>query len=238
MAAGPRLVCLLPTRNAAADLPELLEGAEAFCDAIVALDDGSTDDTRAILEANPLVEILLSNPPRGGYVGWHDGNNRNRLLAASVALEAGWIISVDADERIAPDDAAALRAFVESDAVPGLAYGLQHLRMWGADRYDPRISWVYRLFAFSPGQEFPAQRLHFDPVPTSIPRNAWVRTSIRVRHLGAADEERMLARLARYREVDPDGEYRTDFGGLDRPPSGELLPWGLRDPQLPIIVGS
>src|SRR5207245_404863 len=81
-------------------------------------------------------------------------------------------------------------------------------------------------------------RLHFDPVPTSIPRNAWVRTSIRVRHLGAADEERMLARLARYREVDPDGEYRTDFGGLDRPPSGELLPWGLRDPQLPIIVGS
>src|SRR2546422_3909092 len=120
MSARHGLVCLLPARNAAADLPELLEGAEGFCDAIVALDDGSTDDTQAILEASPLVEILLTNPPRAGYAGWHDGENRNKLLAAAAALDPGWIISVDADERIDPDDAATLRAFVDTDAVPGL----------------------------------------------------------------------------------------------------------------------
>jgi LCP family protein required for cell wall assembly len=238
MEARPRILCLLPVRNEERNLREFLAYAASFCDSIAALDDGSTDGTRDLLETSSLVRLVLSNPRRETCAGWDDGANRNRLLSAAAELEPEWILSIDADERLDADDAATMRAFVESDAVPGLAYGFQHVRMWGADGCDPRISWVYRLFAFEPGQTFPEQRLHFDPVPVSIERKAWVRTSIRLQHLAAIDKERVRARSAKYREADPEREYRTDFAGLDRPPEGALVPWGPRDPAQPIILGA
>ncbi|MGH2710774.1 MAG: glycosyltransferase family 2 protein [Actinomycetota bacterium] len=229
------VVCLLPARNAAADLPGYMESASRFCDAIVALDDGSTDDTRRILEQSRFVQILLTNPPRRRFHGWHDGVNRNRLLLAASELDPDWIISIDADERLDPTDAAAFRGFIETDALPGCAYGLQHFRMWGPRQFDPHFTWIYRLFAFEPGQAFPNRRLHFNPVPTSIPRPRWVRTTIRVQHLGADDEVRQLERLEKYRDVDPAGEYTTDQGGLGKAPAGDLPRWRARSPNDPIL---
>jgi hypothetical protein len=81
------LVCLLPARNAVADLPGFLESAEGFCDAIVALDDGSTDDTASVLAKSTLVKVLLRNPRREDYRGWDDYENRSRLLAAAADLD-------------------------------------------------------------------------------------------------------------------------------------------------------
>ena len=168
--APARVVVLLPARNAAADLPDWFTSVERFADAVIALDDGSTDDTAAILAAHPLVKVLLTNPRRDTYEGWDDSGNRNRLLAAAHDLSPDWILSLDADERIPTDDAHALRHFLDTDALPGLAYGLQCFRMWGR-RCEPKPVWVYRLFSAAPGQRFPADQLHFDPVPTDIDRD-------------------------------------------------------------------
>ena len=230
-----RVVCLLPVRHAAEYLPGYLASAARCCDAIVALDDGSTDETRDMLAASPLVEVLVTNPPRRSYEGWDDGANRNRLLAAAAELQPDWILSLDADERIDADDADALRNFLDSDALPGCAYGLRHVRMWGENACERGGHWLYRLFAYEQGQVFPGRRLHFNPVPTSIPPRAWIRTTIRVQHFGASSERRRLARLAKYRQADPSG--RNDFGGLDASPRGELLPWRPRPPGLPVLVG-
>jgi glycosyltransferase involved in cell wall biosynthesis len=169
------VVCLLPVRNAVADLPGYFESVARFSEAVVALDDGSTDKTRELLEACPLVEVLLTNPRRESYRGWDDAANRNRLLDAAAKLNPGWVISIDADERIDPSDAAALRDFLLWAALPGYAYGLRVFRMeQDLEHYAPQHHlWVYRLFAYEPGQSFPDQRLHFVPVPTSIPRVAW-----------------------------------------------------------------
>jgi hypothetical protein len=224
------IVCLLPARNAAKDLPGYFRSAAAFCDAVVALDDGSTDETSEMLERSPMVRVLLKNPPRDGYAGWDDGANRRRLLEAAATLGPEWILSIDADERMDDGDAAKLREFVDGDAVPGYAYGFQHFRMWQG-RYDPRFTWIYRLFAYESGQEFPTDRLHFNPIPTSIPRNRWVRTTIRVQHLGATNQDMTRARLAKYREADPEGRYPTTHGGLGDAPTGELQEWRRRDPD-------
>ena len=229
-----RVVCLLPVRDAAEDLPAYLASAARVCDAVVALDDGSTDETPDLLAASPLVEHLLTNPPRRGYHGWHDGANRNRLLAAAADLEPDWILSLDADERIDEGDARALRDFVDREALPGCAYGLQHVRMWGEDACEPGRHWIYRLFAYEPGQVFPNRRLHFNPVPTSIRRRTWVKTTIRVQHFGASSERRRLARLAKYGQADPAG--RTDYGGLNASPRGELVPWQPRPPGQSVLL--
>ena len=49
------------------------------------------------------------------------------MLEAAAALEPEWILSLDADERIDAGGAAALRAFLETDALPGCAYGFRHV---------------------------------------------------------------------------------------------------------------
>ena len=230
----PMIVGLLPARNAEAFLPGWLESAPAWCDAVIALDDGSTDATRVVLESAPIVRTLLSEPPRPTATGWHDGRNRQRLLDAAGTLVPDWIVQIDADEALDPDDARALRRFLSTDAVPGLVYGLRHYRTWG-EAVDPTPRWVYRVFAWEPGQAMPDEPLHFPPVPLDMPRAAWLRTSIRLRHLSAADEEQIRARLHKYGEADPGGVYPVDFGGLDAAPT-RLAAWTPRAPAMPVLI--
>lgn len=230
------IVCLLPARNAVADLPGFLRSAERFCDAVVALDDGSTDSTPELLGEAPLVTQVLTNPQREGWRGWNDSENRQRLLDAAGAVDPSWIVFVDADERLDAADARALRELVKGDALRGCAYGLRHYRMWGDDRCDPRFDYVYRLFAYRPGLELPERRLHFNPVPEDIPRAAWIKTTIRLKHYAAASEYRRAARLAKYDEADREGDYGTNFGGLaERPDEAGLVRWRPRPERLPVL---
>ncbi len=233
--ASPLLVCLLPVRNGEDDLPGYLASVAGYADAVIALDDGSTDRTREILRASPLVKIVLENAPRPDYVGWDDAANRNRLLEAAAELAPAWILSLDADERIPPDDAAALRDFLETDAMPGLGYGFKVFRMWeDLDQYDRAGLWVYRLFAFQDGQRFPERRLHFVPIPTAIPRARWVRTTIRIQHLAGLTEMRREARFAKYREADPDNEFQHSYRDLLEP-ALDIQPWQPRPVDLPVL---
>lgn len=231
-----RLVCLLPVRNGAEDLPGWFDSVRVFADAVVALDDGSTDDTAEMLMAEPLVEIILRNPRRETFAGWDDSANRNRLLQAAHALNPDWIMSLDADERIDSADGQALRRFIDRDALPKLAYSMRVFRMEGdtGQLYDPKGMWVCRLFSFDPGQKFPANRLHFVPVPVSIPRRCWVRTTLRIQHFGAQSAERRRSRYEKYREADPNNEFQ-EYDHLLLPPT-EVRNWETRPDDSPVLV--
>jgi uncharacterized protein (TIGR00290 family) len=231
----PTLVCLVPVRNGAEDLPGYLTGVGRFAEAVVALDDGSTDATRAILEASPLVRVLLTNPPRSDYAGWDDAANRQRLLEAAAALGPGWVLFLDADERIPADDGAALRAFVQTEALPGCAYGFKVYRMRGdLAHYDRAGLWVYRLFAWEPGQQLPARRRHFVPVPTAIPRQRWLRTTLRIQHLAGLTPQRRQARVAKYAQADPDHAFQHSYRDLLEAPQ-TIRPWVPRPAHLPVL---
>lgn len=232
------LVCLLPVRNGAADLPAYLESVAEFADAVVALDDGSTDETRELLAASPLVEVILTNPPRDGFDGWDDGVNRSRLLEAAAALDPTWIVSLDVDERIDHGDAVALRRFIETEAMPGLAFGFRVLRMWGdARHYEAPGHWVYRLFAFAPGQVFPAQRLHFHPIPVSIPRPCWIRTTLRIQHLAGLTAERRAERVLKYREADPEWSFGHAYPDIAET-AQDVRRWEPRPAGMPILAAA
>ena len=235
---APRLVCLLPVRNAAETLPGWLDAAASFADAVIALDDGSTDDTGAILAAHPMVAITLSNDRREGHLGWHDGRNRNRLLAAASDLRPDWIFSLDADERMDETDAAALRRFIETDAIAGCAYGFQIFRMASAHSYDPNYEWVYRLFAFDPSQRFVNRRLDFTPVPVSIGSERFVPTTIRIQHFGEPDQVARAQRTKKFREADPEGAFRSYWDHLAPHSPGPLPIWAPRAPETPILMGA
>jgi Glycosyl transferase family 2 len=230
------VVCLLPARNAADDLPGWFESVSRFADAVVALDDGSTDRTGDLLERHPLIRTLLRNPERSDHRDWDDSRNRNRLLTAAASLAPDWIISIDADERVPPEDGVALRRFIDERAVTGVAYGFPRYRMIGdAEHFDLLDSIVYRLFAFRPGQVFPPNRLHFMPAPTSIPRSRWLLSDIRIQHLVGLTDERRHARRQKYAEADPDGRWEDDADYALRPP-GESKRWIPRRAGQPVVL--
>jgi glycosyltransferase involved in cell wall biosynthesis len=232
------LVCLLPARNCADDLLGYFESVARFADAVVALDDGSTDHTGEVLACNPLVRVLLQNRRRAGYRGWDDSANRNRLLAAAADLDPDWIMSLDADERIDPTDGAALREFVTNDAVRGDAYLFRVFRMIeDLGHYDQSHLWVGRLFAHERGQVFPADRLHFVPLPTSIPEDRWRRTTFRIQHLSGLTESRRHARFEKYREVDGARQFQPDYSHLLQPPA-RIRAWWPRSSQLPVFANT
>ena len=139
---------------------------------------------------------------------------------------------MDADERIDDDDAAALRSFVDGAARPDVAYGFRVCRMIGdLEHFDLDSLWVYRLFAYSPGQRFPDAATplragadqHRPPplrehdAPYSAPRR---------HHRGAAQ-----ARFAKYTEADPGNEFQPDYTNLlaaaDRGAAGSRAQRGL-----------
>lgn len=230
------LACLLPARNCADDLAGYFESVARFADAVVALDDGSTDDTAELLTAQPLVRVVLRNPRRASYAGWDDAANRNRLLVAAADLRPSFIISIDADERIAPDDAAALREFLQAGAQRDYAYLLRLYGMVEDDNhYAGQESWQGRLFGYQEGQVFPTRRLHLVPIPTSIPKSRWIKTTIRIQHIGGLTEERRRLRFQKYREADPDCVFQKSYANLIAP-KRDVKRWQPRLPNLPVVA--
>jgi len=226
---------LLPARNAAHDLPGYFESATRVVDAVVALDDGSTDETCDILGHEPLVELLLRNDPRPSYRGWDDSANRNRLLRAATELDPDWLLFLDSDERLDAADAAALRAFIDHEAAEGYAYGMRVFRMIGDLRHwDRGALWVYRLFARDGNHSLPDERLHFVPVPRSIPMERWLQTTIRIQHLAGLTERRRRERFEKYVEADPLTRYQPSYAKLLDPPEA-LKRWAARPPGLRVL---
>jgi glycosyltransferase involved in cell wall biosynthesis len=229
------VVCLLPARDAEADLPGWFESVGRIADAVVALDDGSTDSTGKILADHRLVKTLLSNPRRESYRGWNDSENRSRLLAAADALRPRWIFSLDADERITADDAEALLQFLSTEALPQVAYGLCVHRMIGdAETWDRSGLFHYRVHAHRPGQRLPSKALHLVPVPTDIPRSHWFETTLRIQNVGSITAEQRRARFEKYREADPERRYQRSYDNLLEEPS-ETKPWRPRSAGQPVL---
>ncbi|EDY39450.1 conserved hypothetical protein [Cyanobium sp. PCC 7001] len=234
--ASPLLTCLVPARNAAQDLPGFLESVALFCDAVVALDDGSTDNTASLLASSSLVRILLANPRRETYHGWDDAANRARLLEAASALKPRWLLWLDADERLDPAEGQALRQFITAQAMADSAYGFRVFPLRNdLEHYEERCLWVYRLFHHAPGQILEGRRLHLFPIPAQIPRSRWRRTTLRIQHLGGLTAARRRSRYDKYRQADPACEFQTDYRALLRDPPAALPRWTPRSPHEPML---
>jgi glycosyltransferase involved in cell wall biosynthesis len=103
--AAARLSAIIITRNEAANIGECLDSI-AFCDERIVVDCGSRDGT------------LLIAREKGARVAFHDwkGFGAQKNYALSLA-QGAWVFSIDADERVTPRLADAIRAAVaQADA--------------------------------------------------------------------------------------------------------------------------
>lgn len=103
--ARPRLAVCMIVKNESANLPRALESVRAVADEIVVVDTGSTDDT---------IPIARRFGATVGHFPWRNDFAAARNAAIDLA-SAVWILTLDADEQLAPESVEPLRRIVERD---------------------------------------------------------------------------------------------------------------------------
>ncbi|MGH7718635.1 MAG: glycosyltransferase family 2 protein, partial [Gemmatimonadaceae bacterium] len=134
---GPlRLSAFLIVHDEERHLPDCLASLRGLADEIVVLDDGSTDATVDIARA---AGATVSHRPFDDY-----GHQKQ----AALELTTGeWVLSVDADERVTPALAEAIRAAIASPAAADGYWVRRDLLYLGARlRFGGTGSdWILRL---------------------------------------------------------------------------------------------
>ena len=180
-------------------LERVLINAGQFCDHIVAIDDGSTDDTRDILEYHD-VEIL-SHVALQSFWGHNETTPRKLLWDAARSVDPdGWIYVFDADHELIIDEED-FRQMCRSDTVDAWAFRLwdcwdseDQLRsdsFWQAHMH-PR-PWLFRALEGDWGSEKGIHSGH-------APLRDWIvgEAPGAIRHLGYVKEAHRKLKINKY----------------------------------------
>lgn len=217
-----RLLALLPVYNREDLLAKCLEALRPAVDGIIALDDGSTDETPHILRREQSVIEIHTKPPKN-LSEWNDASNRRLLYEAAYAYEPEWLLCVDSDEILE----STFRVYKEqlmnqSARIQGYAFPLVAI-------YENRITGpliVDRMYRFRPNYRFDPRRLHCRIMPLDI-RDEMIRTvNIRFFHHSASPDQKE-SRYNKYLIADPHREFQASYENLLRTnPARPILPVG------------
>ena len=106
----PPLSAIVITRDEAGNIGDCLESL-AFCDERIVVDCGSSDDTVTIARVN------------GATVVHHDWEGFGAQKNYALFLASGeWVLSIDADERVTPELAAAIKHAIEEGRADGYEF--------------------------------------------------------------------------------------------------------------------
>jgi len=177
---GIRVSLCVIARDESAGLGRCLESAAPVVDEMVVVDTGSLDDTVAVARAHGA--NVIEAP-------WTDDFAAARNVALAHANGA-WVLTLDADETLAPDAADALVATTAEAATPALRLPIEELDASGD---VDTIHFAVRLF-----RRARAHRWH-RPVCERVTVAATEYAALPIRHHGYADEASRLAKLARNR---------------------------------------
>lgn len=206
--AGPGGISLcMIVRNEEANIARCLSGAFAFVDEIVVVDTGSDDRTKDVAAVC------------GAQV--YDGTWTDDFAAArNIALDhatGGWVLALDADERLAPADAGMFRLLMDElrQAPAGVVFTTRnYVRDPGLQGWQPNdglyteqagTGWLasdkVRLFPRRDGirYEHPVHEIVEEALDRAgVPLR---RTAIPIHHYGRLQEERTREKAERYAAI-------------------------------------
>ncbi|ACX52248.1 glycosyl transferase family 2 [Ammonifex degensii KC4] len=232
-----RIVGMLRVKNEATWLKAVLDAAGRVCDALVVLDDGSTDATPEICRRHPKVAEYLYQEESV----LDEARDKNRLLKMALQLEPDWILALDGDEVLedaAPEIIRREIALIDPVEPQFVAFALQILYFWDDPltfRCEPSLYgdfWQVRLFT-TWGQD--VTRLTFLPTSHggnlhcgSVPANLTGRArfiDVKVKHYGYLSAETRQRKKEWYATRDPEAFARGYYDHLTSSEGMRLAIW-------------
>jgi len=191
-----RLSVIVIARDEQEALPPLLASVRGVADEVLVVDSGSTDRT---------VEVARSAGARVLQHAW-EGYGAQRRWAISQARN-DWVLSLDADERLAPDLATAIRAELarpDVELAAGYRIHFHHLAFGRPARFG--AMWRDRRVRL-----FDRRRANYDAAP--VHERVHVEGPLRdlpgrCEHIGYRDRAEARAKLSRYAELAARERYR------------------------------
>lgn len=207
---APRLVAAMQVRNEAGPgryLKMVLDDLVRYCDAIVALDDASTDETPEILASCD--KVILHRNEASAF--WRDESKlRVRLWNLAIAAEPDWVLVVDADEVLEDrfkEEKERLLTQRDHDVI-----AFKYLCFWSPTHYRVDGFWEPRhkrlLVRHLPGlaYEWDDFRIHSERIPKNLPGQVlW--SDLRCRHYAYASPENRRSKHASYTAHDKVNDY-------------------------------
>lgn len=203
-----KIIALMPVWNAGRWLPNSLKALENCVDAIIALDDGSTDNSLELLKSHSLITEIIKKPSKE-LVEWHDAQNHYELYLAAAKYLPEWLIFVDADEVLEPTFKIFKHSLVSvAKNIKAFAF---HVAEMDGDIII-RKKFAHRMFRYKSGYTFDNKRLHCRPLPLEITLDEIKLVNIRLLH--AADQESREFRFEKYLQADPVLSYQSSYDHL------------------------
>jgi hypothetical protein len=224
------LVALLAIRDEMRFLPALFENLSGQVDGVIALDDQSSDESRAFLEAQPLLlELLVVQS--GGQGELEDSRNHRALVEAAWRHDADWLLGIDADERVERDFRRRAEGEIDRAEREGqAALWVPFRELWGSpDRVRVDGVWGVKrkacLFRSRRDHRFDERRLHSIWASWPPAAGEYPAADLRLYHLRMIEAADRRARVERYRRLDPDAaeqaigyDYLLDEEGIELRP--------------------
>jgi hypothetical protein len=214
--AQPKIACVMQLRNEALHLEGCLSHLREYVDGVVALDDGSTDTTAAILNRDSVVVDCIKKANHEPHE-WNELNNKQLLLKRARQLGFDWVLCCDADERYEIAFLERLRQIACAFSVDELGCVSVALReMWNTPK-KYRIDGIWgaktraRFFSLPDSVEFGLeQELHGQWYPDHIRRYArMLHADHNLYHLKSIAQEDRVKRRDFYKKLDPGNKFQT-----------------------------
>lgn len=220
------ILCVMCVYNEERNVVGCLSHLSPYVDGFVIFDDGSTDDTRAIVKREKKLRSLLTNNDKSA---WRERSNREAVLreAKRVSDTAHpWVLCVDPDERFETRFLKELRRITAAREGEGKVLHLHTRELWGSvNTYRADGIWNNKLkgclFQLNETMTFDYEREHHIPwAYREIAHNQEVLdyNFYHLKMVHAADRQRradLYNRLDPKREMQPIGyDYLVDAEGL------------------------
>lgn len=215
----PKLTAGIRVKNGERFAEECLRDLSAFVDEIVILDDGSTDRTIEICRSFPKVTQIT----RWEKDFFHEGIDRNVVLALAKNTNPDWILLPDIDEVFESRFKQEIRRMMEEKEVGMYAFlfchfwrCLTHYRVDGKWGRETSSFPIPRLVRNQPSLQYPVHRPLGTAQITGV-KGKVVMSDIRVKHYGHLYEDISKQKVKVYSALDPgvDYSFMVDETGLE-----------------------
>lgn len=218
------LAAIMCVKNEEYYLPTFLKHIQNYVDFIVAVDDGSTDNTYEILNSNPICKEVVKLPNHISE-DWNEADNRKLVIDLAKKHGANWVLCCDPDERFEVNFLKNIRKIILKSKKLA-CHHINFRECWG--KYDTyRIDGVWGkkekgvLFPLLDKMDFDYNQNHHIPwYPKEIRRHPHLNYNLY--HLKMIKSSEREKRKNLYNSIDPNClmqkigyDYLTDKNGIE-----------------------